>query len=150
MPLRLRDQIAHEYTPTVQTQGLKVCENGKSIPIDPKILPAIVPTDIMVPTPTKRDWKSSNASTETMNRNSRPLNETITNGATGMLNPDWVELLMLWPLGWTRIEGEPPEGEISPVTTESNHRASRIKAIGNGQVPQCMAGAFAILNELKP
>jgi hypothetical protein len=55
------------------------------------------------PTPSARDWKSSNASEETMNRNNRPLNETVTAGAGGQLNPDWVEWLMGWPIGWTAL-----------------------------------------------
>ena len=55
------------------------------------------------PTPCARDWKSSNASKETMSKNARPLNETVTNGAGGQLNPTWVEWLMGWPLGWTDL-----------------------------------------------
>ncbi len=56
------------------------------------------------PTPSARDWKSSNASPETMKKNARPLNETVTRGAGGALNPMWVEWLMGWPLGWTALE----------------------------------------------
>jgi hypothetical protein len=56
------------------------------------------------PTPSARDWKSSNASPDTMERNSRPLNETVTDGAGGSLNPTWVEWLMGFPPGWTDLE----------------------------------------------
>ncbi len=56
------------------------------------------------PTPSARDWKSSNASPETMERNARPLNELVTSGAGGQLNPTWVEWLMGWPLGWTDLQ----------------------------------------------
>ena len=49
------------------------------------------------PPPTARDWKSGKASQETMERNARPLSETV----GGSLNPTWVEWLMGWPLGWT-------------------------------------------------
>lgn len=58
----------------------------------------------MFPTPSARDWKSSNASAETMERNARPLNETVTHGKTGQLNPTWVEWLMGWPLEWTALK----------------------------------------------
>ena len=49
------------------------------------------------PTPTARDWRSGKASSETMERNARPLSEVV----GGLLNPTWVEWLMGWPLGWT-------------------------------------------------
>jgi hypothetical protein len=55
------------------------------------------------PTASARDWKSSNASPETMNRNSRPLNEVVTQGQGGSLNADWVEWLMGYPIGWTSL-----------------------------------------------
>lgn len=56
------------------------------------------------PTPSARDWKASNATGETMQKNSRPLNETVTGGAGGQLNPTWVEWLMGWPIGWTDLK----------------------------------------------
>ncbi len=81
----------------------------------------------------------------------------------GALNPDWVEWLMSWPIGWTSLEPmdraafdawltsqeswwdhEPPE--IPRVSTGIKHRAKRLKAIGNGQVPICAAAAFEYLN----
>jgi hypothetical protein len=51
-------------------------------------------------TPTARDWRSGKASEATMGRNSRPLSEQI----GGQLNPNWVEWLMGWPLGWTDLK----------------------------------------------
>ena len=54
----------------------------------------------MWPTPTARDWKSGKASQKTMERNSRPLIEQV----GGSLNPNWVEWLMGWPIGWTDCE----------------------------------------------
>ena len=50
-------------------------------------------------TPTARDWRSGKASEATMERNSRPLSEQI----GGLLNPEWVEWLMNWPIGWTDL-----------------------------------------------
>ena len=115
----------------------------------------------------------------------------------GQLNPDWVEWLMGWPIGWTSMEsitkldwrdwsvdpadeGEPcnmqtptrsdyrgrgpnskqqglPDqvkrelgsgnGSIPRVATGIKCRADRLKAIGNGQVPQVAALAWTILNK---
>ncbi len=48
-------------------------------------------------TPTARDWRSGKASEATMARNSRPLSEQ----SGGLLNPEWVEWLMGWPIGHT-------------------------------------------------
>lgn len=48
-------------------------------------------------TPLSRDHRSGLVSQETLDRNSRPLNEQI----GGPLNPTWVEWLMGWPIGWT-------------------------------------------------
>jgi hypothetical protein len=76
----------------------------------------------------------------------------------GQLNPDWVEWLMGWPIGWTRLEPitldwrdwetDPADnGEIPRTTHEKTNRANRLKAIGNGQVPLVAALAFTILSK---
>lgn len=83
------------------------------------------------------------------------------NMASGaQLNPDWVEWLMGWPVGWTDVERDlcdwrdlsvEPE-DIHIATTRRDNRPARIKAIGNGQVPLCAAVAaesgFAFLASL--
>ena len=130
---------------------------------------------------------------------------------TGQLNPNWVEWLMGWPIGWTSMEaitkldwrdwsidpadGEPSKqsptpssnprgayigremdfetlstvsnttgtrygmtietyahhkpggGEVPRVATGIKNRVGRLKAIGNGQVPQVAAMAWRILNK---
>ena len=72
-----------------------------------------------------------------------------TDGPSAQLNPDWVEWLMGWPVGWTDITRDEcdwrdlsvePE-DISIATTRRDNRPARIKAIGNGQVPLCAAVA---------
>lgn len=79
----------------------------------------------------------------------------------GQLNPNWVEWLMGWPIGWTDLTATrliQPDWANDPanlpidhpdytprVATGIKHRAARIKCIGNGQVPQCAATAFVIL-----
>lgn len=83
-----------------------------------------------------------------------------TDGPSAQLNPDWVEWLMGWPVGWTDITRDEcdwrdlsvePE-DISIATTRRHNRPARIKAIGNGQVPLCAAVAaesgFAFLASL--
>jgi len=72
--------------------------------------------------------------------------EQVTKG--GQLNPDWVEWLMGWPVGWTDLKPmldlqwrdwqvDPAEdGSIGRVAEGVENRKARLKAIGNGQVPQ--------------
>lgn len=144
----------------------------------------------MYPIPRASDNKSGRVSEETLGKNSRPLNEVVANYPTpnasdatggpgssgrdggpnlrtvanGQLNPDWVEWLMGWPLGWTSMEPLPreswdawiegmlsgewwleePEG-IPRVGTGISNRVARIKALGNGQVPLCAATAWDLL-----
>jgi hypothetical protein len=51
------------------------------------------------PTPCARDWKSGKGRQEN-NGHSPQLPEVI----GGQLNPDWVEWLMGWPIGWTALK----------------------------------------------
>lgn len=75
----------------------------------------------------------------------------------GMLNPDWVEWLMHWPIGWTDIAitsgvfywldpSDDPADWTPPlmarITMRKKHRVHRIETLGNGQVPLCAAVAF--------
>lgn len=57
----------------------------------------------LLATPTARDWRSGQASAETHDRNARPLSEQV----GGLLNPRFVEAMMLLPIGWT---GSGPSG----------------------------------------
>lgn len=78
-------------------------------------------------------------------------------GNCGQLNPDWVEWLMDWLIGWSRAEPitaawreiniDPADypGDIPRITNEKKDRCNRIKAIGNGQVPSCKAIAMLTL-----
>ena len=71
----------------------------------------------------------------------------------GSLNPDWVEWLMGWPIGWESLDPLEdatilpfhPEPDIPRVATGTKDRASRLKALGNGQVPLCAAMAWRLL-----
>jgi len=73
---------------------------------------------------------------------------------TGQLNPTWVEWLMGWPIGWLDLEPMDemvwlpfdPEPNIPRVTTGEKDRVQKLKALGNGQVPQCLVAAWTILS----
>jgi len=58
----------------------------------------------MWPTPQERDFRSPKRVNSKTNY--YQLNEEIkeSNGVQGQLNPDWVEWLMGWPIGWTSLE----------------------------------------------
>jgi hypothetical protein len=51
------------------------------------------------PTPAARDWKDGNYPSE-RKRHTPPLAVH----AGGTLNPEWVEWLMGWPIGWTDLK----------------------------------------------
>ena len=110
----------------------------------------------------KRSWTTPSASdagrggTITENMTGRSLRQEV----GGTLNPDWVEWLMGWPVGWTDVSQNCNENAghwleqknswfatepVERVTKTREHRAKRIKAIGNGQVPLCAATAFEML-----
>ena len=92
-PLVLNDQVAHLYpTPTVSGNNNKA---GAS-PTAGDGLATFVRK--LLPTPTANDGKN-NGTVSQQNRNSAALNVV----AGGSLNPEWVELLMGFPRGWTDI-----------------------------------------------
>ena len=137
------------------------------------------------PTPTVGDSKSSgsrNTSTSKANEgmsltdatrgdggmgrlggiNSSPLKARV----GGKLNPDWVEWLMGWPVGWTSLDPLPAERmsewekgvsegswwTVDPVetiprlTSIKESRVNRLKALGNGQVPAQVLLALEVLS----
>lgn len=109
------------------------------------------------PTPCARDYKDGHFLPETKEKRDahsrgKPLSEYI----GGRLNPDWVELLMLWPKHWTSLEQSPDmdnwgstdddwEEGTPRVTSNCPNRAARLRAIGNGQTPACVAAAWQLL-----
>lgn len=81
------------------------------------------------------------------------------NGDKGMLNPNWEEILMCWPIGWTDWENPcagiwpgwpmgqgPQQYDYEPLRTMPKgavpNRTKRIEMIGNGVVWVCAAAAF--------
>ena len=103
-------------------------------------------------TPAARDWRSGKASDETMERNSRPLNEQVemmwptpragsdtmvgdTNhwkalqktdlkDGRNALNPDWVEALMGYPPGWTNPTAAYTSRDLGSFSTSGSRRES--------------------------
>jgi hypothetical protein len=88
-------------------------------------------------------------------------------GPRGQLNPDWVEWLMGWPVGWTSTEPLPHEAfaewsagmveawwwgseppDVPRIAVGVKNRVPRLKAIGNGQVSLCAAWATLALFEM--
>ena len=73
----------------------------------------------LYPTPTSRDYRDTGDCTNVpvnglLGRTVHPSQEM------GSLNPDWVELLMGYPAGWTRVDGGTETGK-----EEFNHLPKR-------------------------
>ena len=128
------------------------------------------------PTPTASDHKGGTATPRKdtgVSRNDR-LDHCLEPYAKGRLNPDWVEWLMGWPIGWTSLdfmkidmkrwwnysmitepakywEEDPadiPVGEkyhTPRLTSKKEYRVDRLKCCGNGQVPQQVILALKML-----
>jgi hypothetical protein len=110
------------------------------------------------------------ATTDTASRDTRyaqgglPLSAAVRKESKGILSPDWVEMLMGWPAGWSGLEpldcldwpaahgawpappGPQHDWEPPRVAVGVKDRVKRLKALGNGQVPQTAAMAWHILS----
>lgn len=114
----------------------------------------------MWPTPTSHLAKETGAPSE-YNRNEPTITSRLFESAEhrdGMaLNPNWVSWLMGWPIGWADVKPlgdldwrdwsvDPADiGEVPRVTSVKENRANQLKALGNGQVPQCVVKAWELL-----
>jgi hypothetical protein len=65
------------------------------------------------PPPSAHDWKGSTKP----GQRRRQLTEKIEPHNPGRLNPEWVEILMGFPAGWTDIDGQPHPGHTSTYTS---------------------------------
>ena len=134
------------------------------------------------PTPTASDFKGGTDAPRKDTgkpRNDR-LDHCLEPGHNGKrLNPDWVEWLMGWPIGWTSLdfinidmkgwwgyvmsveparywEDDPADIPVGMkyhtprLTTKKEYRAERLKACGNGQVPQQLLLAWKQLKKAAP
>lgn len=163
-PANLRDQVSNSQNwPTPMSRDHHPGGKGQFSELLPQVI-------AKYPTPCSTDHKGSGQSGDLRDR----LDYAIERGGTksntyaaptvaGQLNPDWVEWLMGWPIGWTDLaprtlklidwKTDPANLPIDHpdytprVATNIPNRAARIKCIGNGQVPQCAATAFLVLAE---
>jgi site-specific DNA-cytosine methylase len=105
----------------------------------------------LIPTPTAQDAKNSTLPPSQRGRDSIPgeviKRQGLTNAieVTGrQLNPEFVEALMGFPIGWTDVEADGPLPEVGlgeawqipPVAKSVPNRVARIKGLGNAVVPQ--------------
>ena len=92
--------------------------------------------------------------------------KNIQTAVNGTLNPDWVECLQGFPLGWTDIDCNEPEpwpGWPAGMGAEQfdyepprmcgrlwrkPNRAKRLKCLGNAVVPQQFAAFFEAIREM--
>ena len=118
------------------------------------------------PTPKSRDWKGASqrgihAQGDALPNQDRGDGKPI----SGSLNPAWVSWLQGWPFDaatgwdWTSLDPAPQgamdsivdpwreEPAIPRVAVGVTNRVARLKALGNGQVPQAAALAWKILME---
>lgn len=106
-------------------------------------------------TPCSRDTRTGGYAAD-LKRNTPNLNSQAIENAGEKLNPDWCEQLMGFPVGWTDPEAETPiitvddlmtqpfpappgaqaAHEVPRTTDRNDYRKDRIKALGNGVVPQ--------------
>jgi DNA (cytosine-5)-methyltransferase 1 len=152
--IKLKDAVNYFPTPKAQNAN-SPGEHGRG----GKDLQTIISK---FPTPASRDYKGSSSKILEKGRNplTNSLCDAIEHKTVGHLNPDWVEALMSWPIGWSSLEPmsievfnhwlanhhwEDWEPDIPRLVTGVKDRINRIKAIGNGQVPICMAVAFILL-----
>ena len=83
---------------------------GHSAAVQHNLLAAVQHSQ-MWPTPTRRDYKGTNAPEGLTRKDGKSRMDQLPNAVaynsqekdTGHLNPDWVEWLMGWPIGWTDL-----------------------------------------------
>ena len=120
------------------------------------------------PTPAARDSKGSNSAKHlsTGHHINQLANKVKLNKTEGQLNDDWVDLLMGLPIGWTDInvakedieswQGWPAAINVEQYAYEppriivgQKNRAKRLKALGNGCVPQQVYLVLAAIVEVE-
>ena len=103
------------------------------------------------PTPRASEWKGTGpigSKSHDYRVEKHYLDATVQErtGESGPLNPDWVEWLMGFPIGWTDLdvaepiflEGEPwpAEPDVPRMRRDVPRRSARLKQLGNAVVPK--------------
>ena len=98
LPLAVAAKLRTRLWPTPTAVDHKGNNGNRNRPVCDDDLPSRVQR--LWPTPTERDWKSTSHGNQD---NSRPLSEVAGLEGKGSLNPDFVEALMMFPIGHTRL-----------------------------------------------
>jgi len=168
-PLNLNDQInaigkGLLPTPMIGTPTRGMCRRS------PEFAKGRIPNPVeyaqMWPTPKASDYKgtgpygSKSQRHDAMKRNLKGSVSEYNND--GQLNPDWVEILMGYPFGWTDIEKEDLifkdlpaawldgswEKGIPRVISGQKNRVKRLKGLGNSVVPLIPALIWLLIKEI--
>ena len=116
------------------------------------------------PTPNAEMWKNrghlGNEGIQRRIRKGKQVDLSMCVSKTsGRLNPDWVEPLMGYPVGWTDLTkdninheitefvGNPDDSGEPRVTERGDGRAQRLKQLGNSIVPQVVSEIFKAIKE---
>lgn len=118
------DETGFGLLPTIQTQGLKVCNNGKTEFMNLKLLPTPDCSDRrgpgskqqglsnvmkeLLPTPATRDYKGTNSQEHFNKTGQRHMTQLpnalkFQHGISGQLNPLFVAEMMGFPPDWTLL-----------------------------------------------
>lgn len=158
-----RDSGSSERMPT----AYGFSKDGKSNGPSGNELGRAVNLSLRLPTPCASEARQGFQNRQNGKKGSQESLSTVIQGAPavqagGSLNPDWVEWLMGWPIGWTSLEPLPPqaladwqhhpgwwltEPDVPRIAVGVTDRVNRLKAIGNGQVPAVAMLAWTFLME---
>lgn len=131
-------------------------KDGKSNEPSGNELGRTIDRSLRVPTVTKHNANEFNSPKES-ERNTPSLASIV----QGIINPNWVEFLMGFPIGWTSMQPLPklivdnwvsssamwakePSG-VPRVAKGIKNASSRIEGLGNAQIPSCAEMAWRIL-----